>query len=327
MPRHGQLFAVLLLALLALPGYAAEPEVRTPTLDELIDSIPVLSPKNDQIRNVRFTLWTWLNKEWEHPLRFDVQWTHNQPVGLLMSSTASQTPAYFVSQNQGMFSRISSHELVLAADGKQPQLILRRGQASQGEVNFKYGNSSANLGHSIEIDLPTLVNRRAGRPTVEQDANGNWLVRMISATGGFNVFITFDRHPPYTMRRFEMQSLLTGKVQFILANLSLNDNSLPPWPAFPDLNTMPAGFTVITGKKEQSAEGAPTQENVDAAVNQFIDMSMMMGIDLRKQNDNPLLKNVDWHELDKAYQQSGPILRQAFGFRPVVDQAFPTIQR
>ncbi len=90
---------------------------------------------------------------------------------------------------------------------------------------------------------------------------------------------------------------------------------------------MPAGFTVITGKKEQSSPGAPIQENVHAAVNQFLDMSMQMGFDLRKQNDNPLLKNVDWNEIDKAHQQSGPILRQAFGFRPVVDQGFPTFQR
>ncbi|RCS52824.1 hypothetical protein DTL42_08295 [Bremerella cremea] len=326
MPRHCQLLAVLMLAMLALPASADESNVRTPTLNELLDSIPVLSPKNNQIRNARFTLWAWLHKEWEYPMRFDVQWAHNQPVGFLMSSTAWQTPAYFASQNQGMLSRISSHELVLA-NGKQPQLILRRGEASQPEVNLMFGNNPTNLGNGIEIDLSTLINRRAGRPVVEQDANGNWLVRTISATGGFDVLITFDRHPPYTLRRFEMRSLLTGKAQVILANLSLNDDSIPPWPPFPDLKTMPADFTVITGKKEQTSEGAPTQKDVNAAVNQIISMTMQVGFDLRKKNDNPLLKNIDWQEIDKAYQQSGPVLRQAFGFRPVVDQAFPTIQR
>lgn len=321
MLRFCAVLATLLFPL-ATSIATAQGLVRTPTVQELVASIPRLSPHNPEIQNMRFTLEAWLSDESKYPLRCDVQWSRDQPGGMLMSSSPWQTPTLFISQNRGLYFQIASHKITHLKD-TQPRLVLRR---SEDSINFKFGNKSTDSSLGIEIDLASLVNLRAGRPAVEIDANGNWVVKTISSTGGGDVTIVFDRNPPHTLRTFELRSLSTGSRQFLLHNVSINDKTLPPWPLMPDDNVFPKNFVV-----QKEALSKEDEKNVkavmDATIEYTLSMAIQFGTEISSMRENELLKQVDWNAIEKSHKESGPVLRQALGFSPIVDDRFPNMRR
>lgn len=321
MPLHGRLLPFLLTTLFALPAYGQESIVGPPTIGELVDSIPMLSTNNDKIRHARFTLTMWPDTA-TYPMRCDVQWQQNQAPGMLVSNTAWQCPFMFLSQKRGIYVVAPLHNLELMED-TQPRLVMRR---SGDGVLCKIGNKDTESNLSIQVDLPGLVSQKVMHAAVKENADGNWWVRTLSADGGFDVTMTFHRYSPYLLLRFEMRSLLTGKVKYAVNNISINDDSLPPWPAFPDLKTIPENYTI-----HQDGEATLDDESLSKAVDMAMDkvkgMVATFGKDYLTEKNSAIAEQIDWEAVDRAHQQSAPVLRQAFGFQSSIVPGFPTMSR
>lgn len=321
MTRYRALIVTFCMSLLPQMNFAQEP-IRTPTANELVSQVPILSPHNDNIRNARFTLHSWREDATKDPMRFDVQWSHNQPPGMLISHPTWKSPLQFISQNQCMFCLISDRRLWVFED-QQPKMIIRR---TEGEIKQGIGNKKTDSLLSIEVDLPSLISQSASRSIVKQNADGNWFLQTISSTTSSTIKMTFAHQSPYRLQKFELRSRLTGEKQLLIDNILFNDDSMPPWPAFPSLDDMPTGFRICTGDDKLDKD-KPLDEKMVILTSFLVSAMIQFGSPEEYGKENELGKDVDWEAVEKSHKEVGPILRQALGFGPIVDDGFPATRR
>ncbi|PQO33069.1 hypothetical protein [Blastopirellula marina] len=299
------LFTLSLLLICSSWGVGQEP----PTLRELIDGVPILTPKTKSLE--RFHLKMACRSENSALSQMvEMCWVRDEWSGMFITWSQHGTPLVFTSQGRGFqFDTLGRRVLLHRGDA-----FMLTGKVHEENFQLGYSVSSEAKKEPVLFDLPSLVKVRSVTAKVDQDEAGDWRVSAISDTGRCRVILVFDRESPYALNRYESYSLISGQ-RLARLELSLNKNFPNAWPKFPADNEFPAGLEVR--KMDLDFE----KEDVSGKVTKIMDvMTYMMaqvGIHMKDIRESELMADQDWNAIEATDREFGPKLRRAIGFPPL----------
>jgi hypothetical protein len=293
--------AVSLHALIAPRLIAGEP-----TIETLIASVPVLSPKSDGLTSFQLEseIMTWF----EVPFIVKLVWCRPDRFGMVVTAGVDRTPFWFLSEKQSMDFDITSGTVILFKD-VGPQFVVRADDERM-KLNLSITSEAKT---EVTIDLPSFLNHAMQNGTVTQESGGDWRLTLPSNSGKSVVMAVFKNCRGYPIRSLEIRSIADDSLLFAVRDICVNAKTTPAWPDFPVADSFPKGLRVVRLadlKTESHADG------LGVVARGLRTVAAHGALRNPKWRSTPFVSNVDWANAQKTNDEIGPPLRILLNVEP-----------
>lgn len=271
-------------------------EENRPTVEALLQRMPLLSPENDKVQSFRATL------VMPHILDNFVAklaWAQDGRTMMLASTGPENVPCFFVSEKKAFLFDASNGSVILFDDAK-PRVTMTT-TPDNFEFYFGFGVKSED---GLKIDLASFI-RSATEPAVSRHEDGRWQLTATSKSGKASVVSTFSENS------FELQHFIVhavGSKRDVLVEISeiaINDPEISFKP-FPSTERFPDAVQILkptNGKLSLYGAVIEMQRFMRIAVCQ----SAITNERFRDLQKFPL--NIDWNRAKNNYYGVGRELR------------------
>ncbi len=266
---------------------------------KLLDKVPILTPDNKSLTSFQFSA------ELAAPMGFlvpvDVGWTRPDDFGALFMDQNSQTPIAFVAQKKVMFYD-ATESTITVAENARPSIVLR---ATADKITIMYGVTNKEQSEFV-IDLPSFIRNARPKPKITKLGPTNWRLTYSSKSGLSKLMATFDTSQSCALRNFEIRSAKDNALMLAVRNIRVNEKVDARLRKFPSTTDLPPKLKVkkLFANKENAVEKALELTSV---VKLFLVRIALHDKELR---NAPFLKDVDWHEVERADRMVAPALRR-----------------
>ncbi|GAA4430564.1 hypothetical protein [Bremerella cremea] len=307
MVRWTGLVSFLGSLLAAVSLSAAEPPSE-PTVKQLLDSVPVISSKDEQFQQIRFHMEMMFAEK--TGLKVDVDWDREQSFGMLASSDDQGTPGWFLADDKGLVFDLGAQCVHILPECNGSIHI----RVKEENFGFELGIGSSKKEADVVLDIPSFWKGLKEEPQLEKDAGGGWKVSSLSPSGKTRQTLYFEEQPPYKLRRFEALSVDSeAKSGLRVTEIGLNSPPRKPWPHFPPNDAFPDGLEV------RVPEGTEDEIDLQSRLVVLKALSLLfthMCIDNEEARGQfPFTAKIpDWDKARQLRDHFGPQLRYVVGF-------------
>ncbi len=305
MVRWAWMGSILLPLLGAVLAWADKP-AEEPTVERLLESVPVIASTDEQFQQIRFRMELAFSKD--AAVTVDVDWRRDQPLGMLASCDRQRTPGWFIADREGMVFDLGE-QCIYIVPKCHGTFHLR---VKEGNFGFELGIGSGEDKTEVRLDIPSFWKRLKEEPQLEKDSPSGWKVIGMSPSGKTKQTLYFAEKPPYQLKRFEALMTAEGATGSLrITKIELNQPSVKPWPQFPPYDVFPEGLEVRFPKGNKDETEAYARMVV---VKSLKCLFTHMGVENEEARKFPFVQQLDWDKARQLLDHFGPQLRYVVGF-------------
>ncbi|MCR9119370.1 MAG: hypothetical protein NXI22_20760 [bacterium] len=283
---------------LATAGFAIGAE---PTIKELIDSTPRLTPSDENLKSFQFSFETSMMLKTKFCSK--VVWSRKDGFGMLVEAGEEQIPLWFLSEEKSMFFDASSGKVVLGDSGKASFEL----QTGKENLNINFGLQTKDDA-TVLVDLPSLFINATEDAKLSKDEAGNFVVTLQSKSGRTDVMAVYDQDKPHTLRSIELRDAKTNAPLFAVRDIRVNETKSPNWPAFPAKEAFPEELQVHVLWEKKENESMISKIALAASV---VRSQMALVALLNPENrQSPIFIDINWERAERVTKTAGPKLRK-----------------
>lgn len=283
---------------LATAGFAIGAE---PTIKELIDSTPRLTPSDENLKSFQFSFETSMMLKTKFCSK--VVWSRKDGFGMLVEAGEEQIPLWFLSEEKSMFFDASSGKVVLGDSGKASFEL----QTGKENLNINFGLQTKDDA-TVLVDLPSLFINATEDAKLSKDEAGNFVVTLQSKSGRTDVMAVYDQDKPHTLRSIELHNAKTNAPLFAVRDIRVNEPESPKWPAFPAKESFPEELQVHVLWEKDENESVIGKIALAASV---VRSQMALVALLNPENrQSPIFIDINWERAERVAKTAGPKLRK-----------------
>ncbi len=286
-------------------------QAETPSIETLLEGIPVMSSENPSMKSMRMTLHYRLHAD-SVPIRITIDWTQGQPCGMLIVATSDGVPVVFVSEGRKLLFDAMRRKVHIETDTDANPSLLFKVIGEDIKINFRTKAEKGEM--PVDVDIPSIIGVCEEKGILQKTPDGQWVVSKVSLSGKTEMLMTFDPNPPYPIQELVVRSREKDFEVFKLSEISFNDDDLRPWPSFPAPSAFPEKLDVLVIEKEKTPKSS-IRENMIKAVDILIYIWAQIALDCEELQSDESFADFDWELLRKNNQEFGPSIRYVLGFR------------